>query len=69
MLIYSNPFYIKDNGNGYDLDERDAICSNCKKVIDRQKKYRNIDDTFKFSKREKEEWKYCPFCGEKLYSN
>jgi predicted RNA-binding Zn-ribbon protein involved in translation (DUF1610 family) len=66
MLVYSNPVYIEDNGNGYDLDERDAICANCGKVIDRQKKYSGWKE-FGFSENVIEEWKYCPFCGEKLY--
>jgi hypothetical protein len=66
MLVYSNPHYIEDNGNGYALDERDAICSNCGKVIDRQKKYRKVDKEFGFSEREKDEWKYCPFCGTEI---
>jgi DNA-directed RNA polymerase subunit RPC12/RpoP len=66
MLIYSNSFYIEDNGNGYDLDERDAICSKCHKVIDRQVKYRGTSEDFGFSTKEKEEYKYCPYCGEKI---
>jgi uncharacterized protein with PIN domain len=66
MFIYSNSFFIEDNGNGFSLDERDAICSNCKKVLDRQQKYKNIDKKFKFSDKEKNEWKYCPYCGKKL---
>lgn len=68
MLIYSNSFYIKDNGNGYDLDVRDAICSKCHKIIDRQESYRMMKPIeFCFSTREKEEWLYCPRCGENLY--
>ncbi len=65
MLLYSNPFYIVGNGN-YDLDQRDAICSKCHFIIDRQEKYRNIDKDFKFSSKEKSKWEYCPYCGEKL---
>lgn len=65
MLIFSNPFYIDDDGNGYALDERDAICASCHKIIDRQKKYRGVDTEFKFDTN-KIEWKYCPYCGEKL---
>jgi len=67
MLIYSNPFYIEDNGNGYDLDLRDAICRNCLKVLGRQENYRDIDEKFKFPEREKNEYKFCPYCGEELY--
>lgn len=66
MLIYSNPFYVEDNGNGYSLQVRDAICSNCHKVIDRQEKY-NGDSTFGFSDNNKSKWKFCPNCGKKLY--
>ena len=65
MLIYSNPFYINDNGNGYSLDERDAICSDCYKVIDRQQKYSGWK-YFKFSNTYKKQFKFCPFCGSKL---
>lgn len=65
-MIYSNPFYIEDNGNGYSLYERDAICSNCHRVIDRQVKYKGIDGDFGFSSNEKKEWKNCPYCGGKL---
>ena len=64
-MIYSNPFYISDNGNGYSLYERDVICSNCHKVIDRQVKYRDYKE-FGFSSNEKSEWKYCPYCGAEL---
>ena len=65
-MIYSNPFYTDDNGNGYSLYERDAICLNCHKVIDRQKKYKNIDKDFNFSDNEKKNWKNCPYCGHEF---
>ena len=65
-MIYSNSFYIKDNGNGYSLDERDAICLGCHKVIDRQEKYRDIDKDFNFSNNEKKTWKHCPYCGHEF---
>lgn len=68
MLIYSKPFYIQDNGNGYDLDVRDSICSNCHQVIDRQEKYRNIYKEFRFSDTDKGNWKFCPYCGKDLYN-
>jgi DNA-directed RNA polymerase subunit RPC12/RpoP len=67
-MIYSDSFYISDNGNGYALDIRYAICSSCHKTIDRQEKYRNIDKDFGFSSNEKREWKNCPYCGAKLDS-
>lgn len=65
MLIYSNSFYVKDNGNGYDLDERDAICSKCYNIVDRQEKYGGTK-LWKFSDSKKETWRHCPFCGESL---
>jgi hypothetical protein len=66
MLICSNPFYVNDNGNGYSLDVRDVICSECHIVIDRQKKYKGNKD-FEFSDNYKKDFKYCPFCGSGLY--
>lgn len=68
MLIYSNPFYITDNGNGYDLDVRDAICASCNTVIDRQERYRGKNKEWMFGK-DKKEWRFCPFCGEKLFDD
>lgn len=67
MIIYGSTSYIEDNGNGYDLDVRDALCSKCHNLIDKQEKYRGIDDEWRFSKKEKELWEYCPLCGEGLY--
>lgn len=67
MLIYSGSFYVEDNGNGYDLDERDAICSKCNNIIDRQEKYRGIYKGWKFSDSKKDAWRHCPYCGENLY--
>mgnify|MGYP000984424521 CR=1 FL=1 len=67
MIIYSDSFYIGDNGNGYNLDVRDVICSNCHNIIDRQEKYRGIDKDYKFSNTNKSKWKNCPYCGKFLY--
>jgi DNA-directed RNA polymerase subunit RPC12/RpoP len=65
-MFYSRPHYIQDNGNGYSLEERDALCSKCGKSIGRQVKYKNIDKEFSFSDNEKAEYKHCPYCGERL---
>jgi DNA-directed RNA polymerase subunit RPC12/RpoP len=65
-MIYSNSFYIKNNGNGYELETRDAICSKCHRVIDRQTKYKGIDKEFNMSTNEKREWNNCPYCGHEL---
>jgi DNA-directed RNA polymerase subunit RPC12/RpoP len=67
MFIHSDSFYREDNGNGYSIYERDAICSKCHKIIDRQTKYIGISDGFEFSSSEKKKYIYCPYCGEKLY--
>ena len=67
MLIYGNSFFIEDNGNGYAIEERDAICTNCGNIVDRQVKYVSIDKQFPFSDIKKVLWKNCPYCGEKLY--
>jgi DNA-directed RNA polymerase subunit RPC12/RpoP len=67
MLLFSNSFYTADNGSGYALDERDAICSKCHNVVDRQEKYRGINEDYKFSSNEKSKWNNCPYCGEKLF--
>lgn len=45
LIIYSNSFFREENG--YEIEERDIICSSCHIVIDRQKKYKNIDSNFK----------------------
>lgn len=67
MLIYSGEFFTADNGNGYSLSERDAICGNCHKVVDRQKKYLG-EKAFKFSS-EKKDWKFCPYCRQPFVEN
>jgi hypothetical protein len=71
MLIYSDSFYVADNGNGYSLNKRDAICSKCHKVVGRQEKYDVFDTEFKFKidDCEKKDWRFCPFCGKPLYDN
>lgn len=67
MLIYSNSFYIEDNGAGYDLDVRDAICNSCGKVFCRQEKYRGISREWTFAKSGYDAFRYCPYCGKSLY--
>ena len=66
-MFYSGSFYIDDNGNGYSLEKRDAICSSCGKIIGRQVKYKGIDNDFDFSDNEKQDYKYCPYCGNSLF--
>jgi len=66
MLLYGKERYIKDNGNGYDLYERDAICDGCHESFN-QKKYCGIYKDFEFDGYGMSEWIYCPFCGSKLY--
>ena len=65
MLWFFNERYTQDNGNGYDLYTRDAVCSKCAKVIAKQEKYCDIYKDFKFTNGEGA-WEFCPFCGERL---
>jgi hypothetical protein len=65
MLIYSNPFYHEDDGR--QIEERDALCSICYNVVDRQEKYEGIHDDFVFSTDKARLWKCCPYCGKDLY--
>jgi hypothetical protein len=66
MFIYSNSFNIANN-QGYEIEARDAICSKCKKIIDRQVKYKGIHQEFQFTSGNQSFWKYCPYCGEAFY--
>ena len=75
MLVYSNEKFIKAHENtsisyrnhSYDRHVRDAICANCGTVLGEQVKYFNIDKQFYFGNAEMRNWKYCPYCSEKLY--
>ena len=66
MLVYGKSFCIRDNVNGHEVEFRDAICSSCQGVVDRQQKYRGIDKEFRFSSADKKNWKFCPNCGKEL---
>lgn len=74
MLIYStetliiahadkrNPYY----NHHYDRYVRDAACSKCGRALGEQVKYPDFDKEFKFELVEKNNYKFCPYCGEKL---
>lgn len=71
MLFYSRERFIKAHqdvtnpyyNHSYGRYVRDAICSNCGKVIGEQVKY-DIEKTFSFAERDFRDYKHCPYCGE-----
>lgn len=64
-VIYTEPRYIgKINGHGYERYEREVYCV-CGKKIGTQTKYDGWEH-FSFDSREKEEYKFCPYCGKEL---
>lgn len=76
MLVYSKEKSIKAHedinrpyyNHSYDRYVRDAICGNCGKVIGEQVKYPDFHKEFRFDEEyEKEEYKFCPYCGEAFY--
>ena len=65
-LIYahqdvSRPYY----NHSYDRDVRDALCSECGKVIGEQVKYPDFEKDFSFGD-EKDKYTHCPYCGHKF---
>ena len=66
MKIFSEPWFIKDNRQGYPLFERDCICSRCGKSIGIQQKFIGVYKDFKFSNRSIDDWIYCPYCGREI---
>lgn len=74
MLIYPKETLIKAHADrrisyynhSYDRYVRDAMCSSCYKIIGEQVKYPDFDKEFKFEPTEKNHYKFCPYCGEKL---
>ena len=65
-VIYTDPcFKGKDiGGHGYERYIRGVYCV-CGKKIGTQTKYDGWDD-FYFDDREKENYKFCPYCGKVL---
>ena len=74
MLVYSSEhFHSKVNGHCYEYYSRDAICGNCGIIIGRQTCYNyskgNKDKReYYFEDREKNNYKFCPYCGKPLYT-
>lgn len=74
MLIYPSETFIRAHSDkhnpyynhSYDRYVRDAICSSCHKTIGEQVKYPHFDKEFQFPTTEKNSYKFCPYCGEKL---
>lgn len=58
-------------GYGYKYYERDAICNKCGVVLGSQRAYNEYkepkEEEFVFEEREKNNYDYCPYCGEQLY--
>ena len=73
MLIFGKERFIKAHQDvtrdyynySYDRVVKDAICNKCGMVIGEQVKY-EIESEFSFDKDEKNNWKFCPYCGEQL---
>ena len=68
MLVYSSGhFNPKRNGHGYEYYSRDAICGECGSVIGKQDCYDTKEPKkYFFYDREKNDYKFCPYCGKKL---
>jgi len=67
MLFYGKPFKIDSGGWGeHSLKVRDVVCMNCYNTIDKQKAW-DKNKEYVFSSSEKNEWKFCPYCGENFY--
>ena len=66
MLIYTEPQYhgLRPGGHGYEHYTREVYCT-CGKRIGKQTKYADWDD-FSYDDREKAEYKFCPYCGNKI---
>lgn len=75
MLVYSRERFIGAHedirvaykNHSYDRYVRDAICNSCGSVINEQVKYANWTKEFVFADKDVKGWRYCPFCGERLY--
>lgn len=74
MLIHSTETLIRAHADvrqpyynhHYDRYVRDTMCSECGRTIGEQVKYPYFDKEFKFESVEKNNYKFCPYCGEKL---
>jgi hypothetical protein len=75
MIVYSKEIFIKAHedmrnpykNHHYDRYVRDIICGSCGEILGEQVKYVGLDEEFSFEETEKNKWKFCPCCGEKLY--
>lgn len=73
IMIYTKPIHINAHqdrnryyyNHSYDRETRLAICCSCGEVIGEQNKY-IFDDIFYFCEKEKEKYRFCPYCGERF---
>ena len=73
VMIYGSEKFIKAHqdvrnsyyNHSYDRCVRDALCSECGKVIGEQNKYPDFAEEFFFGN-EKDNYTHCPFCGHKF---
>lgn len=74
MLVYSSGTFIRGHANrknpyynySHDRYVRDTMCSHCNEMIGEQVNYPHFDAGYRFETEEKNRYKFCPYCGEKL---
>ena len=74
MLIHSTekliPAHMNRNipyyNHSYDRFVRDTMCSACGMNIGEQLRYPDFKEQFHYESSEKNIYKFCPYCGEKL---
>jgi DNA-directed RNA polymerase subunit RPC12/RpoP len=74
MVVYSKEQFIQAHENisipyynhSYDRYVRDAICGSCGHTLGEQNKYPDLFKEFRYDDNSKNEWKHCPYCGDKL---
>lgn len=72
-MFYGSEKFIKAHqdtrvhyyNHSYDRYVRDALCSECGKIIGEQNKYPDFDTDFYFVD-EKNDYTHCPYCGHKF---
>lgn len=65
-IIFTEPRYQgkRSGGHGYEHYVREVYCT-CGKKIGTQTKYEGWNN-FGFNDREKEKYKFCPYCGVRM---
>ena len=75
MLGYYPETYIRAHSDvkahyynhSYDRRVRGAYCKSCDTLIGEQQMYPDFETEFKFVDREYGKFKFCPYCGKKLF--